>query len=342
MRERPQNQVVGRILANHAVEVVPDDLDLWPAIAKQMEERQFHQDENHTERRCRPAWRVRKMALISGVALTLAALLITAGLPFGDQQGASASAAEALNNLARVAAAQPLDPNLNLSGTENRYRYIKSEELNLAQFAGKNDLTTSALIPKTRELWIAPDGSGRIRETAGSPIFLSEHDRTNWEADPPQFLAMNQDFGPGGLFYEDFTRYPTDPKALADVIRERAEAADPPVDLEMFVVVGDLLRMPGVPPELRSALYKVAAKIKDVELVGSVTDRAGRTGIGVSITTDYWKAKERLTLIFDPATSALLGEEEVLLEKASWLNAKPPVVIGSRAYLESGIVTKLP
>jgi len=82
----------------------------------------------------------------------------------------------------------------------------------------------------------------------------------------------------------------------------------------------------------------------EVALTGrcEVTDRAGRPGIAVAVTTDYWGAKQRFTLIFDPTTSALLSEERVLLERADWTDAKPPAVIGYTTYLESGVVTRLP
>ena len=80
------------------------------------------------------------------------------------------------------------------------------------------------------------------------------------------------------------------------------------MDAGTFVMVGDLLRERAAPPALRAALYKVAAGIKGVELVGSVTDRAGRRGVAVAITSTYTGARVRDVLVFDPVTSALLAE----------------------------------
>lgn len=332
--DQGQKHPIGRILIAYAAKAMPDDLDLWPAIAKQL---QSHQGE------LRPARRIRMMALMLAAAAFLVALLVMIGFPLGSRHMRSASAADMLFALARVAAEQPLD----LSGTENGYRYIKSEGTNLTSLAspGGNSQSFSVLVPRTRELWVAPDGSGRIREAAGNPVFLGERDRANWQAagSPPLGQAINRDFGPGGLTYEDFTQLPPDPEALAAVIRRRATIpSGPPVDIEMFIVVGDILREPGVPPELRAALYKVAAKINGVELIGNVADRSGRPAVAVAMTTSYWGAKQRLTLIFDPITSALLSEEKVLLERAGWVDATPPVVIGYSTYLESGIMTRLP
>ncbi len=43
------------------------------------------------------------------------------------------------------------------------------------------------------------------------------------------------------------------------------------------------------PPQYRSALYQVVARIPGVELMGSVNDPAGRPGIGVAAT---WNASD--------------------------------------------------
>jgi hypothetical protein len=40
----------------------------------------------------------------------------------------------------------------------------------------------------------------------------------------------------------------------------------------------------------------------------------------------------------DPATSALLGEEEILTERKPWIDADPGFAIGSRLVLETAVV----
>lgn len=282
-----------------------------------------------------------KLSIVMTAAVLAAAFLWSIGSFSASPKDASASAAEVLNTLSKVAADQPV----NLTVTANNYRYLRFEGRNMVTSIGPNKQRFTALVPKTREIWIAPDGSGRIRETVGSPVFLGKRDRANWQAagSPPLDIALNKDFGPGGLSYEDFSHLPTDPNALAAIIRSRAGIpSGPPANVEMFVIIGDILREPGAPPEVRSTLYKVAAKIEGVELVGNVTDRAGRRGVAVAMTSDYSGARQRLMLIFDPVTATLLGEEETMLDQVDWIDTKPPVVIGYTTYLESGIVTKLP
>lgn len=333
-------------LTTYAATAIPDDLDLWPALSAKLAAQQHHHSRDRRTEVSEWITSVRQpMFVRGGLALLLGAVLLAGGSTLLSRQPSIASAAGLLSSLATVTATQPAADAAASAG----YRYSKSETLDLTmrETAGSGQPTMAALVPKTREVWIAPDGSGRIRETAGEPSFLNAKDRAAWEAAGRPVLGapIDRDFGPGELWYEDFTRYPTDPAALAKLIRQRAEQTKVPVDVETFVLVGDLLREPGVPPALRSSLYRVAAQIPGVKLVGNVSDHAGRRGVAVAMTTTYRGGRERFVLIVDPATAALLGEEHVLLDRVSWLDADaaPPVVIGQEAtYLDSGIVPTLP
>ena len=134
---------------------------------------------------------------------------------------------------------------------------------------------------------------------------------------------------------------PLERRVIASAIagRARPAASEGATDYERFTIVGDLLRQTVAAPQLRAALYRVAAGLGGVELVGSMTDRAGRTGKAVSMTNDQSsRGLERRVLIFDPETSVLLAEEGVLLQKVDWLDAEPPLVIGYNTYLISDIV----
>jgi len=225
------------------------------------------------------------------------------------------------------------------------YRYRKTDSLISSTHGLPGGFTFMALLPKTREIWVAPDGSGRIRESVGEPVFLTERDRAAWQAagSPNVFRGMNRDLGSGGLTYEDFNRYPTDPDVLHAMLREQAARTQVPVDDEMFVIVGDLARMPGVPPELSWALYQVAMRIPKVEITLEVTDGAGRRGVSVAKTHSYTGAKTRSALIFDPATGALLAEEKAWLEPpAAFTHLATPVVVGYATYLEASVVPEVP
>jgi hypothetical protein len=109
------------------------------------------------------------------------------------------------------------------------------------------------------------------------------------------------------------------------------------VDSETFVIAGDLLRDTPIPADLRAALLRAAALIPGIKLVQHERDVAGRPGIGVAF--DY--GSERSALIFDRATYQLLGENQRVLERTSYADAKPGALIGGSADLESTIVDSI-
>lgn len=85
-------------------------------------------------------------------------------------------------------------------------------------------------MPVTREAWIAPDGSGRLLETTGTPSFPTERDRATWIAAGRPDLGGNKTSDEvfpaaapdkGGLFYFDLSNLPTDPTQLRQLIEDR-------------------------------------------------------------------------------------------------------------------------
>ena len=80
----------------------------------------------------------------------------------------------------------------------------------------------------------------------------------------------------------DLSKLPTDPAQLAAMISSRKIEGGPPGPAEDFVQVGDLLRESDASPALRAALFKVAAGIPGVKLLGTVTDSDGRSGIAIA------------------------------------------------------------
>jgi hypothetical protein len=286
-------------------------------------------------------------AIAAALGLTGA---LVALLPF-DGGRVESAAAQVLRHEAAVAAEQPAGP----TPKPGQYVYTKSEGANLVIAED-----WSALQSSIREIWIGPDGSGRIVETLGEPRFLSVEDRAAWRAAGSPDLGAGQTtderfpcegsreqrptepVAPGSpeacLSYLDLSGLPTDPDALRAKIEDRSIVGGPPGDAETFTIIGDLLRETYASPALRSALYRVASELPGVELVGEVKDPSGRDGVAVAYTDSY----SRRELIFDSETSALLGEREVLVDpKAAELNADPGAVIGYTSYLASGVVESL-
>jgi len=102
----------------------------------------------------------------------------------------------------------------------------------------------------------------------------------------PPLIGPQSDekYGPGGLSPgpADLSKLPTDPVQLAAMISSRKIEGGQPGPAEDFVQVGDLLRETAASPALRAALFKVAAGIPGVRLLGTVTDSEGRSGTAIA------------------------------------------------------------
>jgi hypothetical protein len=110
-------------------------------------------------------------------------------------------------------------------------------------------------------------------------------------------------FPTGGSFvtWDQLFALPTDADALEERLRDGIHGAGPDDDSELFVIVGDLLRESPAPPAVRKALWEVAAGIPGIELVGAVTDHAGRAGVAVE--------RNGMRYVIDPDDGRLLEED---------------------------------
>lgn len=277
--------------------------------------------------------RRRPLALGMAGAVAAVAIAVLALLPGGAT--VSPAAAAVLLRTARVAASQPPTA----PPTPGQFVYTKSESMNenSAIVGGKE---INFFQNQTREIWIGPDGSGRLREVNSAPRFASSADEAAWVAvGKPDLtggsLTDDSTFKPGGLYYLDLSKLPTDPGALKQLIVSRTVEGGPPGDDETFTIIGDLLRETYASPGVRAALYTIAAELPGVQLVGSTTDHLGRAGTAVA----YVSHGVSHELIFDPQTAALLGEETTVVDPSQVTPSAPAgTVLGWTSYLSSGVV----
>jgi hypothetical protein len=274
-----------------------------------------------------------------------AAALLTAVPVFllGGGGEVQPAAAAVLRQVATVAAVQEVEA----PPEPGEYFFSRSREVSVATTFGVNR-QWSALYAKERESWTAPDGTIRFRVISKKPEFVSEDQRAAWVAAGSPRLGsghISEDRIKGGNEFLDTSNLPTEPKALRELIEARKTpqfAHHPPGKAETFILLGDLLRETYLPPHFRAVLYEVTAELPGVELFGEVEDPAGRTGIGIA----YHGAREgtRSELIFNPHTSALLGERQIVVGSrvARSLDVPLGTEIGSTAYLESGVVDSVP
>lgn len=269
------------------------------------------------------------VAGVGAVAIAVAALL-----PAGETGGPSPAAAGVLHHAARAAATQPAAA----PPKPGQFVYTKSESL-LENTAVTGGQTINYYQRVTREAWIAPDGSGRLREVDGTPRFVTSADRTAWlAAGKPELTGSrnsDENFGQGGLSSPDLSKLSTDPGELEQLIEKRSIEGGPPGDAETFTIIGDLLRETYAPPAVRSALYTIAAQLPGVQLVGATSDPLGRVGTAVAYVSDGVSHE----LIFDPQTSALLAEQTVVADPSQIKPSLPAgTVLDWTSYLSSGVV----
>ena len=305
--------------------------------------------------RARPTRRSRRRTAIAIAAAGLAiaiAIAIPIALPGGATGGADPAAAAVLHRVALRAAQQPPEP----APGPGQYLYTRSESASTFLYVVGEGTTFMFMQPSVDQSWTGPDGSGRILHTSGAATFPTDADRAKWIAagSPDLYENATEDefFGPDDLWYADYADLPTDPEELLNLIerREIVGVGGPNGDWETFVIIGDLLRGTYTSPEVRAALYQVAADLPGVELVGRVVDGAGRPGVAVAYTNMNSDAPSRMELIFDPRTAELLGSNEVLVADSTVEveSAWPGTIYGAvgpagthtftTSYLVSGVV----
>ena len=271
----------------------------------------------------------RRVWLIPATATVAVAVVasILAGTFGSGSSGPPTAAAAVFTRLAAVAKTQP-----SAAPGPGQYLYVDSLETNESDAP---EVGCTMLVPERRQIWIGADGSGRLLENTRQATFPSASDRAacaranllgsaapgtndNWFA--PGCLSL----GPVNL-----QSLPTDPAALRARLDARQIEGGPGGPAEDFTQIGDLLRETDASPALRAAIYKVAATIPGVEVLGPARDHSGRLGIGLA----YNHGGGGMELIFDPHTSALLGE----------LDTNPAgKLVGWAVYLQSRIVNGLP
>jgi hypothetical protein len=158
----------------------------------------------------------------------------------------------------------------------------------------------------TEENWWALDGSGRIELVADAGNYGVPNVGTYG---PGEFPVGNE--------MGDVSDLSTDPKTLAEQIRERSApngaSPQPAVTPEpgqaaetggLWRAMGALLLVaPDATPELQAALFQVAEGITGVERVDGAVDPVGRAAIVLRLHTESGTQD----LFFDPSTFLVMG-----------------------------------
>ncbi len=244
----------------------------------------------------------------------------------GGPAPANPGAVELLAKVANVAARQPAPPVNN-----SEFMYIRSE---VAYAVYNNGSQTPTMEPlHERQIWLP------VANICDWGLLIEQGQRTSLAPSPggPSFSVT---CGPGNLgnpTYRLLQSLPTDPRALLYLIdafnveHNLARGRRSGVDGEAFVTIGDLIRETIVPPSTAAALYRAAALIPGVTLIGRVTTVEGQPGIAIA----WSNRQDRYEWIFDPATLQYVGERDYDMSTGK------PVVTGNAAVLQRAFVAKV-
>jgi hypothetical protein len=272
------------------------------------------------------------------------------------------SAAATLNRAALVAASRPGGP---VASTQEYLYYDMTEGGVQATPGWAGHASVLYNESETLDTWVAPNGSGRQRITYSPDTVVLPSQRAEWDgpralvtppstsdtAFPTTFAGSHPVGGPlvmpsstqssYVLSYPATAKFPTQLAALERAI-ERYFHVTHVGTTSIFFSAGNILQV-GASPALRAALFKLVEQLPGVTLLGPIKDASGRVGVGVALSTPHL----RHILVFNPHTSAVLGELTVTRIKTSLLGTVVPkgTVIDFATYGQTGVtssITRLP
>lgn len=208
--------------------------------------------------------------------------------------------------------------------------------------------------------WHRAGSPSTFRVWAGDHYDTATTSATAWQPDHPN-PSGGGDL-PGGMSVQELQQLPTDPAKLSAMFLSPAalNKAGLPGDAAAgsgLVPVAGLLGAAPLPPKVRAGLIRALADLRGVSALGPVTDPLGRRGIAlaapeqtVTITgqwgtpaADRGTYRWREVVILDPATGALLAQEEVLTKPGGeYARQKPGFVIYYTAIRSQGWTSAKP
>ncbi len=178
---------------------------------------------------------------------------------------------------------------------------------------------TSRIVLTRSTAWTAPDGSGALLHQVGDEA------------------PAKETHGPGGrTLMWALGSLSTDPATLAGQLEVGHPVQIGPA--ERLVAITDLTREQPLTPAVRAEVLRHLAATPGLRLTGPVQDRSGRPGIAVHLDSDHSGLPTRYTLIIDPATGKVLGDEQMLTTDPGLLGVPVPSVTAYTTYLESRYV----
>jgi hypothetical protein len=177
---------------------------------------------------------------------------------------------------------------------------------------------------RDEETWWALDDSGEVRNRST---------RQDKYPDLPTAVYDSGEF-PAELFAgKDVSRLATDPEKLATQLETESPYTNvlmghPEPERTWRLVTILLLDYPNVTPDLRAALFEVAARLETVRRTEHVDDPAGRSATALSFTSE--QDPVTWTAYFDPATRQLMAWTSVYQDnRPAWIVFESAIVDAS-------------
>lgn len=211
-------------------------------------------------------------------------------------------------------------------------------------YASLEDGKPSELIPSRRDQWLRADGSMRIREAFGEPLNLDGRGLSITEKSEP--VQVDDETYPADESGQDpqfVAKLSGDYRTVRQALVKQGGCDDKyvtrPIGQCIYFQMTDIFLTYVVPPRVAAAFWRILADEPSLRSLGTVKDRAGRPGIGISlITEDHPEYRE--VLIISPDTGQLLGSEEILIKDVPDISFKAPALMSFMSLLQSQFTTK--
>lgn len=286
------------------------------------------------------------LVVAPGAVAAAVAMAVLLSLGSGVQEGqvapAPATAAAALERAATAATRKPAPEPF---PRPDQFFYTRTQATYLdAAFLG-GGITVPSLNTRTREAWISLGRRGGGRTLSTKQRFPSAAARSAWvkagrfdlgSSDGKSMMSLGKTayhLGNERLSYLQLLAFNQSGPELYQRLRAHyIDGQGGGIDDEVFTQIGDALREQASPPRLRAALYRALKEVPGVRYLGRVRDRLGRPAIGIGRTTNRGTRRE---LLFDPGTSAMLAEREVMVKvPKAYVGLVPPGTVSTDAVYE--------
>ncbi len=249
---------------------------------------------------------------------------------------AYAGGEDASETLSRLASAAAATPSPSMSGS---FQYKVAD----SWFSQEDADGSAKIVPEIRETWMSPDGGLVSSTRRGRPLRSDGRGVTD---DAPADARPIVEKEAAGTFDASLARdLPRTAEGLTKALLESAgcETTEPgPTRAAcLYREVLFIFQNYVVDSDTTAEIWAMLSREKGIVNLGSVEDRAGRDGVGISV-VDPLEPEYRNILIASEETGRPLGYEQILIKPVEGLDVPAPSVTSFSSFLESRWVKSAP